>query len=117
MVRLAIVELRVNEWPAAVEWFRTVFDLPVLMNAEAEQYALLNAGDVKLAIKHDSTAQTGDQVLLQWEVPDLESWLKQRSVNILKPLKVSHEGYRRVIIEGPEQRPLLVYEMKQSAEK
>lgn len=115
MARLAIVELRVTDWQSAVQWYRTNFELRVLMQVETEQYALLDAGDVKLAIKYAADAHPVDSVLLQWEVPDLDRWLNENRVSVLSPMKVSHEGYRRVIIEGPEQRPLLVYDVKKSA--
>lgn len=114
MTRLAIVELKFRNWASAVAWYRSTFELKLVMESLGEQYALLETGKVLLAIKHDAVAQVTDQISLQWEVDDLDVWLKQKPVNVLKPMKDSTEGYRRVIIEGPEGQPLLVYDWKKN---
>lgn len=114
MAKLAIVELKFRNWASAVAWYRSTFELKLVMESLGEQYALLETGRVLLAIKHDAAAQVTDQISLQWEVDDLDVWLKQKSVSVLKSMKDSSEGYRRVIIEGPEGQPLLVYDWKKN---
>jgi hypothetical protein len=105
---LSIVELCVRHWAAAVAWFREHFQLETVLNHPAEEYALLQAGPVQLAIKGDANAVVSSTILLQWQVPNVEAW--QSTATVLQPLKTSHEGYRRIIIEGPEGLPLLLYD-------
>lgn len=111
--KLAIVELRVRNWPAAVAWFRDHFQLTVKLEHPAEQYALLEAGNVQLAIKGDADAVVGNHVLLQWEVDDVvacQSALVAAGVRIVKPMKASDEGYRRIVVEGPEGLVVVVFD-------
>ncbi|MBV9126313.1 MAG: VOC family protein, partial [Planctomycetes bacterium] len=52
MIRdLYMVELTVADWPAAVVWYRDVLGLKVQMLARTDQFALLNAGAGRLALK------------------------------------------------------------------
>ena len=111
--QLAIVELRVRDWPKAVAWFRHHFHLSLKMEHAAEEYALLEAGSVQLAIKGDPQVVVGNQMLLQWEVADIVTCMTElvaAGVNIIKPMKTSDEGYRRIVVEGPEEMPLLLFE-------
>lgn len=105
---LAIIELHFRHWAAAVNWFREHFQLQTILHHPSEEYALFQAGAVQLAIKGNSSAVVTNQILLQWQVPDVEAW--QTTATILKPVKTSPEGYRRLVIEGPEGLPLLLYD-------
>jgi predicted enzyme related to lactoylglutathione lyase len=111
--KLKIVELRVRDWQKAVAWFRYHFHLSVTMERVSEEYALLASGGVKLAIKGDLQAMVGKQVQLQWEVADLSECLTElitAGVSIIKPMKMSDEGYRRIVVEGPEGLSLLLFD-------
>ena len=111
--KLAIVELSVRDWPKAVAWFRNHFHLSLKMEHVSEEYALLETGGVQLAIKGDPQVVVGDQVLLQWEVADVAECLTElvaAGVNIIKPMKTSDEGYRRIVVEGPEGMSLLLFD-------
>ncbi len=111
--QLAIVELRVRDWQKAVAWFRNHFHLSLKMEHTSAEYALLEAGSVKLAIKGDTQAVVGNQVLLQWEVTDVAACMTElvaAGVNIFKPMKTSDEGYRRIMVEGPEGLELLLFD-------
>ncbi len=103
--QLAIVELRVRDWQKAVAWFRNHFHLSLKMEHASEEYGLLEAGNVQLAFKGDLQVVVGNQVQLQWEVADLPECLTElvaAGVSIIKPMKTSDEGYRRIVVEGPE---------------
>lgn len=111
--QLAIVELRMRDWQKAVAWFHNHFHLLLKMEHPSEEYALLEAGSVQLAIKGDPQAIAGNQVLLQWEVADVPECLTElvaANVNIIKPMITSDEGYRRIVVEGPEGMALLLFE-------
>jgi len=111
--QLAIVELRVRDWQKAVAWFRDHFHLSLKVEHASEEYALLEAGTVQLAIKGDPQAFVGNQALLQWEVADVAACMTElvaAGVNIIKPMKTSDEGYRRIVVEGPEGLELLLFE-------
>jgi predicted enzyme related to lactoylglutathione lyase len=111
--KLAIIELRVRDWPKAVAWFRNHFHLSLKMEQASEEYALLETGSVQLAIKGDPQAVVGNQVMLQWEVADVAECLTTlvaAGVNIIKPMKTSDEGYRRIVVEGPGGMPLLLFD-------
>ncbi|HQR43436.1 MAG TPA: hypothetical protein PLX97_12145 [Gemmatales bacterium] len=115
MSRLAIVELRFRHWATAVQWFQQHLQLGTVLEHADQQYALLEAGSIRLGIKGDAEAIITRQVLLQWEVEDVVAWQEAASITIVKPLKISSEGYRRIIIEGPEGMPILLFDWRQQA--
>lgn len=84
------------------------------MDSVAEQYTLLDAGTLQLAFKSDSAAQPTLHALLQWEVNNVQAWLKTTGAEILKPLKISVEGYQRIVVKGPEGMAILVYDWMKS---
>ena len=47
---LYCVELRTNRWAEAVEWYRTVLGLRVLVRVVDDGYALIEAGETRLAL-------------------------------------------------------------------
>lgn len=115
--KLKIVELKVRDWQAAVEWFSHYFSMNVLITDRAKQYALLGedyGSEANLSIPGTTETFTSNQFLLQWEVIDLAGFvanLAHRGVRVLKPIQeASDEWYKRIIIEGPEGVPLLLFE-------
>lgn len=111
---LAIVELKMRNWSAALEWFRDVFGLPVQLVDEDNQYALLGAqGNTRLSIMGTTRDLAGDRVLLQWQVNGLSGLvesLRHKGVIILKDVSATKEHYRDASIEGPEGLRLLLFE-------
>jgi catechol 2,3-dioxygenase-like lactoylglutathione lyase family enzyme len=107
-MKLAIVELRVRDWPAAVTWFREVLGLKVLLRVEADGFALLQTQTAHLALKRSDAEPlpaSEARPLLQFEVDNVEAELARltaQGVTVLKPLQVSGEGYRRAVVAGPE---------------
>jgi predicted enzyme related to lactoylglutathione lyase len=104
MIRnLAFIELQVADWLAAVAWYRDVLGLPVVLRVEADQFALLQAGSGRLALKAGHP-QPGSS-LLTFEVEDLPSALEHLArlgVVPEAPLKANPEGYRRALLRDPD---------------
>ncbi len=128
-MNLYMVELAVNDWPAAVAWYRDVLGLKVLMRVEEDRFALLQnvaqdvaqAGETRLALKQapepggQPVAQTprGQGVLLTFEVPDLPAavaLLRERGVSPETPIQSTHEGYRRALFRDPDGYRLCLFD-------
>jgi catechol 2,3-dioxygenase-like lactoylglutathione lyase family enzyme len=106
-----MVELTVSDWPAAVDWYRDVLGLGLLLRVEADRFALFQAGPARLALKAGEAAPGG--ALLAFEVDDLSAWLKRlagRGVAPEGPVKVSPEGYRQALLRGPDGQRLSLFE-------
>lgn len=71
---LYTVELRTARWPDMVAWYRDVLGLRMLVRSAEEGYALLAAGDVRLAIlARPAAARSSDRWSLAFEVADLDA--------------------------------------------
>jgi predicted enzyme related to lactoylglutathione lyase len=112
MIRdLAFVQLTVADWPRALAWYRDVLGLEVLVCAEADQFALLRAGSGKLALK--SGKPLSSSVQLSFETADLDAVvgvLTAQGAALAAPMKISPEGYRRVLLRDPEGYMLCLFE-------
>jgi predicted enzyme related to lactoylglutathione lyase len=109
---LSFVELQVSDWPAAVAWYRDVLGLTVVLQVEADRFALLQAGAGRLALKAGQP-QPGT-ALLAFEVADLPAALQRLrdlGVPLQSPLKASPEGYRRALLLDPDGYRLCLYDM------
>lgn len=106
-MKLFFVELRVNDWPASVAWYRSVLGLRQLMRVEAESFALFDAGGCRLALKAGESRPGG--VLLALEVDDLDAWLS-RLAGLVGPPEVSDEGYRRARLRDPDGHEIRLFE-------
>jgi predicted enzyme related to lactoylglutathione lyase len=120
-MNLAMIELRADNWERLVEWYHDVLGLPVLMRVPANSYAMLQAGHVHLAIKERSTAppavQHEEGTTLYFAVSDVEAELQrlmELGVPLLKPLKVTPENYRRVIIADPEGQRICLFDWQKT---
>lgn len=100
---LYLVELTVADWPAAVAWYQDTLGLPVLLMAEMDHFALLQAGNGRVALK--AGRPEPGTTLLTFEVDNLVAELERLAARGLvpeAPLKTSPEGYRRAIIRDPD---------------
>jgi catechol 2,3-dioxygenase-like lactoylglutathione lyase family enzyme len=108
---LSFVELQVSDWPAAVAWYRDALGLPVVLQVEADRFALLQAGPAQVALKAGHP-QPGT-VLLTFEVPDLPAALhrlRALGVALESPVKTSPEGYRRALLWDLDGHRLCLYD-------
>ena len=69
---LYCVELRTDNWNALVEWYREVLGLRVLVRVIDDGYALLEAGDTRLALLlRPSCGEPSKRISLAFEVSDV----------------------------------------------
>ncbi len=115
-MKLYFVELAIVDWSASVAWYRDVLGLKVLMRVEADRFAILQAGEARLALKQaagpiDQVRGTG--VLLTFEVEDLAAEvarLARHGVAAESPLQASAEGYRRALFRDPDGYRLCLFD-------
>ena len=69
---LYCIELRTANWPESVEWYRQVLGLRVLVRVVDDGYALLEAGETRLALlARDSPGEPSMRISFAFEVHDL----------------------------------------------
>jgi predicted enzyme related to lactoylglutathione lyase len=69
---LYCVELRTDKWEALVEWYREVLGLRVLVRVIDDGYALLEAGDTRIALLSRQTpGEASRRISLAFEVSDM----------------------------------------------
>jgi catechol 2,3-dioxygenase-like lactoylglutathione lyase family enzyme len=100
---LYFVEITVTNWILALAWYKDMLGLEEVQMVEADQFALLRAGQAQLALK-GGEAMPGT-MQLTFEVEDLEQALQHLAawgVTLESPLQTSPEGYRDVVIRDPD---------------
>ena len=99
------VELRTARWHELVAWYRMVLGLRVLMRVVDDGYALLDAGDTRLAIlfRPDPGAASG-RWSLGFEVEDLDGVVgRLLAAGIAVPPPATHaEGFRELVLSDPD---------------
>jgi predicted enzyme related to lactoylglutathione lyase len=69
---LYCIELRTENWDALLDWYREVLGLRVLVRVIDDGYALLEAGDTRLALlKRTSPGEASRRISLAFEVSDV----------------------------------------------
>jgi predicted enzyme related to lactoylglutathione lyase len=69
---LYCVELRTENWDQLVEWYREALGLRVLVRVIDDGYALLEAGETRLALlARESTREVSNRISLAFEVSDV----------------------------------------------
>ena len=110
--RLFSVELRSNRWAELVEWYRTVLGLRVLLRVIDDGYALLEAGNTRLAIlSREAPGDSSNRWSLGFEVADLEPYRERLTVagaNIIPPQE-HHEGYSELVTHDPDGNRLRLF--------
>ncbi len=74
--RLALycVEIRTQNWAHLVEWYREVLGLRVLVRVIDDGYALLDAGETRIAlVAREEVDGPGRRISLAFEVSDLRT--------------------------------------------
>jgi predicted enzyme related to lactoylglutathione lyase len=108
---LYLVELTVADWPLSLGWYRDRLGLPVVLIDTPNEYALLQAGGVRLALK--AGRPDPGSVRLTFDVADLDSELERLAANGILPdgpCKSSPEGYRRALLRDPDGYRLCLFE-------
>jgi len=99
------VELRTSRWAELVEWYRGVLGLRVLVRVVDDGYALLAAGDTRLAIlSRPAAAPASGRWSLGFEVADLEA-VRERIATTGSDVgfPAAHpEGFRELVVSDPD---------------
>ena len=102
---LYCVELRTADWDRSVLWYREALGLTVLVRVIDDGYALLAAGETRLALLARTTpGEPSKRISLAFEVNDLPqivSRLEQAGSSISR-VKTDAEGLREVTTTDPD---------------
>ena len=112
---LFMTVIKVSDWAASLAWYvETLGLLPVLTDARHE-FALLAAGNGRLAIQGDSAFKAGDApggARLVFLVPDVDAErarLIGRGAEVSEPTDNAIEGYREIRLHDPDGTPLTLF--------
>jgi catechol 2,3-dioxygenase-like lactoylglutathione lyase family enzyme len=109
---LFMVEVRVADWPRARRWYRDVLGLREALIDEPNQFALLDATSVHLALKAGDAPADRRAVRLVFHVPDLDaerSRLLALGVPVSDPIENPAEGYREIRLADPDGTPVSLF--------
>ena len=111
---LFMTVIKVSDWAASLRWYVEVLGLlPVLTDAE-HGFALLAAGNGRLAIQGDVTLKTATAAgaRLVFLVPDIDAErarLIARGAEVSAPAENAAEGYREIRLHDPDGTPLTLF--------
>jgi predicted enzyme related to lactoylglutathione lyase len=102
---LYCVELRTSNWSALVEWYREVLGLRVLVRVIDDGYALLEAGENRLAlISRPDAGPPSPRISLAFEVsdvPQVAARLRVAGASVTHPAR-DPEGIREAWTGDPD---------------
>jgi predicted enzyme related to lactoylglutathione lyase len=102
---LYCVELRTAQWEQSVRWYREALGLRVMVRVVDDGYALLEAGETRLAlIARRSPGPPSSRWSLGFEVDDLEETiarLTQAGSTVSRPQR-DPEGFREAVTHDPD---------------
>jgi len=88
---LYCVELRTTNWERMVDWYRDVLGLRVLVRVVDDGYALLEAGETRIALlERDAVGEASKRISLAFEVEDMRkvgARLEASGVTVLYPVR------------------------------
>jgi len=106
------VELRTARWAELIDWYRNVLGLRVLVRVVDDGYALLEAGDTRLALlSRQSPGEESPRWSLGFEVADLEAVharLVARGLVVAAP-KLDPEGFSEFVTADPDGNRIRVF--------
>ena len=99
------VELRTPHWGRLVAWYREALGLRVLVRVIDDEYALLQAGDTRLAIMgRAAPGEASGRWSLGFEVADLDAAydrLRTMAASVAAPTE-NPEGFRELRVADPD---------------
>ncbi|MDZ4778740.1 MAG: VOC family protein [Planctomycetia bacterium] len=99
---LYAVELRTVRWEEMLAWYRKRLGMRALIRIPEEQYALLEAGNARLAlIGRDAPDETSARWSLALECDDLDEALRVVAPAGARILRNS-EGYQELLVHDPD---------------
>jgi predicted enzyme related to lactoylglutathione lyase len=109
---LYCVEVRTSNWTTLVEWYRTVLGLRVLVRVVDDGYALLEAGDNRLALlSREGADKSTDRISLAFEVndvPQITARLRAAGARVTHPPR-DPEGLREAVVTDPDGNRLRLF--------
>jgi predicted enzyme related to lactoylglutathione lyase len=102
---LYCIELRTARWEASVRWYREALGLRVMVRVVEDGYALLEAGDTRLAIiSRHHPGPASPRWSLGFEVDDLDGAIErlERSGSKVSRPEADPEGFREVVTFDPD---------------
>lgn len=114
---LFCIELRTARWAELVEWYRSVLALRVLVRAVDDGYALLAAGDVRLAIlARPEPGEASRRWSLGFEVVDLdEAGRRLAAAGVATTAPETHaEGFRELVVADPDGNRIRLFAWQRS---
>ena len=112
----SLIEFEVRDWPQSLAWYRDRLGLTLIMLDEPKQFALFDAGTLRLSLKAGTPTPGG--IRLFFEVQDLPEMLTRliaSGVAITSPMKSSPEGYRRAFTTDPDGYAIGFFDWDKSA--
>ena len=109
---LYCVELRTDHWEASVDWYRNILGLRVLVRVTDDGYALLDAGETRLALlKRTAPGEPTRRISLAFEVPDVHVIVERLTKHGLpySAPKTDAEGLREVNVTDPDGNRLRLF--------
>jgi predicted enzyme related to lactoylglutathione lyase len=102
---LYCVELRTEQWEAAVKWYRETLGLRVLVRVVEDGYALFEAGETRLSLlARRSAGEASGRWSLGFEVENLDG-VAQRLLEAGSPVtrpRDDPEGFQEIITSDPD---------------
>lgn len=102
---LYCVELRTENWQSMLDWYREVLGLRVLVRVVDDGYALLEAGESRLALlARTSAGEASRRISLAFEVPDVSqicARLESLGAPVTHPAR-DKEGLRETNTTDPD---------------
>ena len=109
---LYCIELRTAHWEQSVEWYREALGLRVLVRVVDDGYALIDAGETRLALlARKEPGEPTRRISLAFEVTDLHSTLERlasRGAKITFP-KHDPEGLREANTTDPDGNRIRIF--------
>ena len=102
---LYCVELRTDHWEASVRWYREVLGLKVLVRVTDDGYALLDAGETRIALlKREQVGEASPRISLAFEVSDLRMVTTRLAADgcDFAMAKTDAEGLREINVADPD---------------
>lgn len=102
---LYAIELRTTRWETMVAWYKQAMGLRSLLRVEEDRYALLAAGNARLAIaERQLPGEASARWCLAFEVPDLDlaqARLEGAGAEV-GPRRLHPEGFTALTVNDPD---------------
>lgn len=114
------IELRTSRWDELVDWYRSTLGLRVLVRVVDDGYALLAAGDTRLAILlRPAAGPPGSRWSLGFEVHDLDA-ARARLVASgaeVAPAATHAEGFRELVVTDPDGNRIRLFSWPEACQR